>query len=380
MGGPHFPDHVITLPDDVPIWFISDLHLGDGTPSDVFFGKDRHLVALVERVRRQGEILVVAGDALDFHQAWSFTRILRAHKELLEAMSRLGREGRLYYIPGNHDHDINLYREMLNFNVCTRLVVGDDLMLAQHGYEYDPYIGENLDGSHLATKVHHLFERYLNTWLRIPLGEFYTLSNRLMFYLMHKLGLLGWSVGRIVQRLGGPDLPERVDASLNYWSRANDGDSMLIFRPAMERVRTGNYRYLLCGHSHLPGIVPVGDRAYCNTGSWTFGSSQYIRLEKGEVTCADWISGRTFGDELYQPLLDGDIYKRDFWLWWKHNYMGLLRFRCGEERAGRLRGWESYVRDHQHLGNLAQLAPPNPLPTAEGPTPVAEEAVAAKGK
>ena len=29
----------------------------------------------------------------------------------------------------------------------------------------------------------------------------------------------------------------------------------------------------------------------------------------------------------------------DFWQWWRENYMGLLRFREGEERRGRLRGW-----------------------------------------
>ena len=54
-----------------------------------------------------------------------------------------------------------------------------------------------LEGSHVATKVHHLLERYLNTWLRIPLGEFYTFGNRAMFWLVHKLalGLYGWGWG-----------------------------------------------------------------------------------------------------------------------------------------------------------------------------------------
>jgi hypothetical protein len=71
---------VLTLPADRPIWFVSDLHLGDATPSDVFFGKDRHLIALVERVERDDGVLVIVGDAIDFHQAWSLTRVLRAHQ------------------------------------------------------------------------------------------------------------------------------------------------------------------------------------------------------------------------------------------------------------------------------------------------------------
>ena len=65
---------------DQKLWFISDLHLGDGTPSDVFFGKDPHLMALVASVEREDGTLVVNGDAMDFHQAWTFTRILRAHQ------------------------------------------------------------------------------------------------------------------------------------------------------------------------------------------------------------------------------------------------------------------------------------------------------------
>ena len=41
--------------------------------------------------------------------------------------------------------------------------------------------------------------------------------------------------------------------------------------------------------------------------------------------------------------------------------MGFLRFREGEERKGRLRGWQSYVRDSQHLSQLRPLGV-SPLP------------------
>ena len=52
---------------------------------------------------------------MDFHQAWTFTRILRAHQQLLGTMSELARDGRLYYVVGNHDYDISFYRDILNF-------------------------------------------------------------------------------------------------------------------------------------------------------------------------------------------------------------------------------------------------------------------------
>ncbi len=94
---------------------------------------------------------------------------------------------------------------------------------------------------------------------------------------------------------------------------------------------------------------------YINTGSWTFASSHYVVYDQGRWSCRDWLTGRTFQQELYEPLLDGVIYEKDFWQWWREHYMGFFRFREGEERKGRLRGWESYIRDYQHLSQLQPL-------------------------
>ncbi|MEC7947816.1 MAG: hypothetical protein VX265_09635, partial [Myxococcota bacterium] len=54
---------------DRRIYVISDLHLGDGTRSDAFLGKDRELMRLLARVREEDAHLVIAGDCVDFHQA-----------------------------------------------------------------------------------------------------------------------------------------------------------------------------------------------------------------------------------------------------------------------------------------------------------------------
>ncbi len=355
------------LDADQEIWFISDLHLGDGTPSDAFFGKDRHLQALVEEVDARGATLVIGGDAMDFHQAWSFTRILRAHQELLASMSKLAREGRVVYVIGNHDYDITLYRELLNFRVCDELHIGDKV-LVQHGYQYDPFLQHALDGTHLPTKIHHLVERYLDTWIRIPLGEFYTLPNRFVFWLTHKLALMAFAFAWVMRGLGLKASAEGTERTLDFWARSNMGDPMCIFRPIMERLETDSWQAILCGHSHLPGIVREGGKMYANTGSWTFASSQYIVWKDGDLRCHDWITGREFGDQLYAPLRDGSIDEKNFWQWWRENYMGLLRFREGEERRGRFRGWESYIRDHQEFGSIPEMkrSPLEPLFVASG--------------
>ncbi|TNE85964.1 MAG: hypothetical protein EP330_23805 [Deltaproteobacteria bacterium] len=358
------PPIVEKRPLDRKVWFVSDLHLGDGTPSDVFFGKDRHLMALCAAVEREDGLLVIGGDAMDFHQAFSFTRILRAHQELLSSMSRLARANRLVYVVGNHDYDISFYREILGFPVCDELHLGDDI-LVMHGHQHDPFIGVEFEKGQLGTKVHHFFERYMNTWIRIPLGEFYTVPNRLVFYLMHKFALFanGWAA--LAAAVGWETPSDALKTQLDFWARSNMGDPMCIFRPVTDHVREGQWKTVVCGHSHLPGIVPIGERTYCNTGSWTFASSYYLTCDQGEWRCRDWITGRELTHEFYGPLLDGTIDEKDFWQWWRENYMGFLRFREGEERRGRLRGWESYIRDSQYLAQIGEPLAPLDLPIAE---------------
>lgn len=363
------------LPADEPLWFISDLHMGDATPSDAFFGKDRHLMALTRRVEREGAKLVIVGDAIDFHQAWSFTRVLRAHRQLFSTLSELARDGRLYYVIGNHDYDLNLFHEILNFRVCDELHLGDQTLVV-HGWQYDPYLRYSIGRGHgWSTNIHHLVERYLNTWLRIPLGEFYTKSNRLMFWLAHKIALVAKMYAGGMKRIGFPRSDARLNEYLSYWALGNMGDSMGIFRPAWTDLHEGPWKHIVCGHSHLPGIVSKNGRSYVNTGSWTFASSHYVVWDGTSFQCRDWLTGRSIGSEFYEHLLEGTLYEKDFWQWWRENYMGMLRFRDGEERKGRLRGWESYVRDYQYLSQLRPAALPLQRPDDEVEETAEEDAV-----
>jgi hypothetical protein len=116
---------------------------------------------------------------------------------------------------------------------------------------------------------------------------------------------------------------------------------------------------VVCGHSHLPGLVPWRDRLYVNTGSWTFAESQVVVWKGGTWSCRDWISGREYRDEGYRQLLDGSLDDRDFWTWWRENYMGLLRFREGEEVRGSLRSWQGILVDQQaHARRLPHVHGP----------------------
>jgi UDP-2,3-diacylglucosamine pyrophosphatase LpxH len=328
------------------IWFISDLHLGDGTPSDAFFGKDRHLIALVNRIEREGATLVINGDALDFHQAWTFTRIMRAHQPLLSAFSRLSRQGRLLYVIGNHDYDISLYREILNFRVCESVHIGEEVLVT-HGFQYDPYIGTTMQSSHISTRIHHLLERYLNTWLRIPLKDFYTLGNRFLFWGLHKIALLFALASHLLERVGVDTAKKALFRHLNYWTRGNSGDPMCMFEQMSAHLKEGPFHTIICGHSHLPGVVDIDGKTYANSGSWTFSSGQYLKWQEGQITCHDWISGREYKSELYQPILNGDLDNLTFFGWWRTHYLGFLRFTDGARHADGLPPWQAHILGHQ---------------------------------
>jgi len=317
---------------DRPVYIISDLHLGDGTRSDSFLGKDAEMLSFLEQVEREEAHLVIAGDAIDFHQAWFITRVLKAHARLIGAFSRIAARTGVTYIWGNHDHDISVFRDMLRMDVCSSLEIGDAVLI-RHGYEYDPYIGPHLEQSHVATRVHHLFERVLETWLRMPLENFYNPANRLTFWLSHKLVAAALLAGRLGQRLGVDGVGAGLVSTGRFWTQSQLGDPQCIFEYVRQASLEGSFRWIVTGHSHLPGVVRFSpERFYANTGSWTFNSSQYAYYDGKTITVRDWITGRVYDDRAYRPLLDGRFRHMGFMEWWRENYLGWFRFRAGYER------------------------------------------------
>lgn len=328
-----------TLPPDRPIYIISDLHLGDGTRSDSFMGKDRELLAFLDKVESEGAHLVIAGDAIDFHQAWSFTRVMKAHSKLLGKMSSMADSTGVTYIWGNHDHDIALFKDLLRFEVCSDLAIGD-VARVQHGYEYDPFIGPSLEQTHVVTRVHHFIERLFGIWIRLPLANFYNRGNRVAFWLTGNAMRLGKLIYMSVRRLGFERFGRFVESQSRYWTQNQLGDPQCIFRGVKEAVERGPQTWLVTGHSHMPGVVELHPgRFYVNTGSWTFRSSQYAYWDGERFIVRDWISGRDYDDRYYRPLIDGRFRHMDFEHWWRANYLGWFRFRDAEERRLRPHEW-----------------------------------------
>ncbi len=337
------------------IYFCSDMHLGDGSHADIFQGKDDAFLAFLDEVEAEGKALVINGDAMDFSQAWYFQRILKAHRRLLKRLTRLADKMDVIYCYGNHDPDIVLFEDILKWKVCDKLVIGDK-MLVQHGFEYDTYISKHFGESDIWVRLLNIYERTFKTWVRVPLSDYYTLSNRLMHYLFYYAVKLQRLRTRLLRMRGKQDAAARIEHTIDFWTQTELGDPMTITQPALEQLRKDRFQTIVCGHSHLPGVIELdGERRYINLGSWTFKNAQYGVWDGETFVLRDWITGRVFGDENYRPIFEG-VTDMTYEEWFHSQYMGYLRFRCGEEpqRTGvrpplRLDGPRGVVRPTRKL-------------------------------
>jgi UDP-2,3-diacylglucosamine pyrophosphatase LpxH len=322
------------IPADRPVWIISDLHLGDGDRNDTFMGKDRALLALLEEVRAARGRLVIAGDAIDILQAGDLTRVIKAHGKLLQTLSSMAAAHDVIYLCGNHDDDMRVYRDLLRFEVCNRLWIGDEIVV-QHGHEFDEWIGPQMQTASFLTRMHHGIERACNVWIRLPLADFYNWGNRLAFWLFHKYWWYLHLRNALFTKLGFLGAVRHSEWVIDYWVRNEAGDPMTMTMPAVGYAKKVGAKFVVCGHAHMPGNVDVRGVRYVNTGSWTFGWAQYAHWDGKDFAVKDWLSGRTYGDELYRPLVDGDLDHVTFPRWWRNQYLGWFRFRSGELRKFR---------------------------------------------
>ena len=349
------------------VYFVSDIHLGDGSHTDIFLEKDEHFLAFLDRVQADGVALVILGDFLDLEQAWYFTRIVRAHRGVITRLTQLAERMQVVYVYGNHDPDVVLFRDILKMDLCDKVEI-DGHVLALHGYEFDSFVGQRFEESGWASRGLSLYERLFRTRVRLPLRDNYTVSNRLAHVVLAWCAHAGTALGRIGLRLGRPGLGARLREFVDFWTRGVLGDPMGITVPAVEWLSSQpRFDTVVCGHSHVPGVVEVGGgQTFVNTGSWSFGNSQYGVLTGGGFELYDWMTGRRILDENYRAIFEGRA-DRGYLDWYRDQYLGYLRFRCGEEalREGvRPRPW--VLEGGAPLHRTAVL-------TSRGPAPDNEE-------
>jgi UDP-2,3-diacylglucosamine pyrophosphatase LpxH len=224
------------LPYDCVV--ISDLHLG----SDVC--QARLLEAFLEWVVFQTRMLVINGDIFD---DLNFKRLTKRHFACLKIIRRNSDRDdfRLIWIRGNHDGPADIISHIVGVEILDEYVFsnGPLRLLILHGDQFDTFTTHYPWLTHIACGIFY----YIQKW--VP----------------HR-------AARWVRRIS------------KRWQR----NSQLIERRATEYARSRGYRYVTCGHTHLPLVSEADGIRYFNSGTWTESPPCPFLAVKGTDVRLEW--------------------------------------------------------------------------------------------
>ena len=232
------------------LYVFSDAHLGSGTP-DLEARKVEKIRALFERVRADGDRLVILGDLFDFWFEYKHA-IPKDHHQVLFMLTELVRSGvAVDYVSGNHDFwmddffaahiGVTLHRDSLDLEYDGRrlhMTHGDGLAPADRGY------------------------RLLKRILR----------NRFNIWLYRKLPP-DWAIP-LAKKVSG--------SSREYTSRRDHTFARDYETYAREKLEAG-YDVVAIGHLHIPVYEKWDTGTYINTGDFISHFS-YARMDNGVMT------------------------------------------------------------------------------------------------
>jgi UDP-2,3-diacylglucosamine pyrophosphatase LpxH len=218
---------------------ISDLHLG----STVCQAKllEEFLVWAVEHC----DELVINGDVFD---DLNFKRLTRRHFACLKVIRRNTdrQDFRLVWVRGNHDGPIEVISHIVGVQILDEYVYNNAQvrLLILHGDQFDTF----------TTAYPWLTE--------IACGVFYYIQK----WMPHR-------AARWIRRIS------------KRWQR----NSQLIERRAVDYARGRGFRFVTCGHTHLPMVALHDGVLYINSGTWTeAGPCPFVTVSGGEVRLEYW--------------------------------------------------------------------------------------------
>jgi UDP-2,3-diacylglucosamine pyrophosphatase LpxH len=218
---------------------ISDLHLG----SDVCQAKllEEFLHWAVEHC----DELVINGDIFD---DLNFKRLTKRHFACLKEIRRNSDRDdfHLVWVRGNHDGPIDIISHIVGVEILDEYVYNNHRvqLLILHGDQFDTF-----------TTAYPLLTE-------IACGVFYYIQK----WMPHR-------AARWIRRIS------------KRWQR----NSELIERRAVEYARGRGFRFVTCGHTHLPLVSWHGDLLYINSGTWTeFAPCPFVAVVGNEVRLEYW--------------------------------------------------------------------------------------------
>ena len=252
-------------------FFISDLHLGDGSKADDFNYTEQFLKFL-DFAKGHCEELIIAGDLFELWQC-DLDKIFFHHDRVIEGLLTFAKEKSLFYIIGNHDHIP--FVKYIDSGINTSLEYHDEKfsLHAEHGNQYD--IFNRYEDPRLAVK---------NRW------------GRTASY------ICGWA-----ERIIHPDIDEWsrkvveiknkiTPSSKEYLEKG--GDFTEYEKAAKDIINKGK-KIVVFGHTHKAKLVRFDKGLYANCGCWC-GSIKptYVAIDDKGVEVRDGITHSVIKKEL----------------------------------------------------------------------------------
>jgi UDP-2,3-diacylglucosamine pyrophosphatase LpxH len=218
---------------------ISDLHLGSVVCQAKLL--EEFLIWAVEHCRE----LVINGDIFD---DLNFKRLTRRHFACLKVIRRNSDRDdlKVVWVRGNHDGPADIISHIVGVEILDEYVHdnGKVQLLILHGDQFDTIITDY-------------------PWL--------TETACGLFYFVQKL------------------MPHRAARWIRRITKRFQRNSQLIERRASEYARGRGYRFVTCGHTHLPLVAHLDGVTYLNSGTWTEAPPcPFVVVDGDEVRLQEW--------------------------------------------------------------------------------------------
>jgi UDP-2,3-diacylglucosamine pyrophosphatase LpxH len=252
----------IPFDDSSKIILMSDVHRGDGTWADDLLKNENIYYAALTHYYYENYTYIEIGDGDELWKNKRISSILPTHREAFQLLSKFFKEGRLYFIYGNHDtvksnkgfprHNPYQYHDQPK---------GETIPLFENVKFHEGLILRHNVTNQKILLIHGHQASFLDY-------EMWRLRRFLVRYLWRPLELLG--------------INDPTSTAKNY-KKKDTIEKRLMDWASQEK------QMLIAGHTHRPTFPEVGAPPYFNDGSCVHPNSiTGIEIAKGSITLVKW--------------------------------------------------------------------------------------------
>lgn len=217
------------------IYFVSDLHLGAGTPSEEERKKEQ-FIRLLQLVRQNGERLYLVGDLFDFWFEYK-NAIPKTEVELLVALKNLTlMQLPVVYLVGNHDY---WHRDFFAKYLGIKIEKGDVVLEHEKKKIYITHGDGKARSDRGYRLIKALFRNPINVWL-------------------YRLLPVDWAF----------PLARLVSGSSRRWTEARGKEQLPEYEAFARRKFAEGCDAVILAHSHRPELKVLEGKTLLNIGDF----------------------------------------------------------------------------------------------------------------